>query len=1134
MRSMQTGGVRAGVVVMSLVVVAVVYSAAGGLAGEPPLQYPDAPVMVSKDVQSFGAMAEPREQLLARYPDAAKRLRDPLLEPADAGHGRPGTQLVTGQSTGLTAQEDLPPLEARLSGKLDAALSRLARIQSAGRGVTAGDARCLATAPDGGLVAHVFVRCSASKRDDARAAVRSFGGHVGTALSDVMTATIPAARIADVASDQAVVRLESADKFTYCLDLSVPEMQLDLVHTGSGGSPGAYEGTDVVVGTVDSGIDWTHQDFRNDDGSTRIVAMWDQTDGGGPAPTAFGYGAEWTEIQINNELDGTPAGIVRETDTIGHGTHVAGIAASNGRAPGAYVGAAPDADLVVVKTHGYSSTIVDGVNYIFQLAASQGKPAVVNISMGSNWGPHDNTSSYETSLNQLTGSGKIVCMSAGNSGDNYVPSGYVPVAQHCQATATASEKMFVFRGYDSGAIFDSNVWYDEGSIQFKVMVNVLWEGQLYYCGESAWVSPGGTWSGWIQDEGYNAVYIDINASNTSDPGNGAKEVIISGTRGPLYPGSAWSDYFHIIYFKGSGTFDAWNSNPNDGFYSNQITGTETSDNAMTVSGGATAANVLAVGAYVTRLGGSSLTVGDICDFSSIGPSRKPGSTGQKPEIAAPGEIIMSARSSDSSGSGDHVAMQGTSMSCPHVTGTVALMLQRCSTLTPMQCRAHLGNGARADAYTGTLPNDIWGYGKSDALNTLIDVPSAPTIVTHPQDEQVCENQSVTLSVTTTGAAPLSYQWRKNGEDLPGETSSSLTIDPVSAADAGSYDVVVTNDCGQLTSDPATLTVFANPTPTITADPSETVCEGTTITLDAGAGYSGYYWSPGGQTTRTIQVTASGTYDVTVTDANGCEGWDDIVITVNANPTATASNDGPVSDGDDVQLIGGPDGMLDYSWTGPNSYESHQQDPVVSPAVAGEYCLTVTDGNGCTSTPACTTVEIAPLVTLVASEPSADGSLPKLRNNLILCTFDGPITLPDSGNPLVVTDITNGCVDVSASFAYTIDADDPNGTTLEARENTDPNDPNSGALTNLTWYQVESAPGWACVAPFQFEVYTLVGDCMPSARVTTADYSCVKAALGQRGDVRADLNGSGRVTTADYSVVKATLGYRGPAKPALCP
>ena len=163
--------------------------------------------------------------------------------------------------------------------------------------------------------------------------------------------------------------------------------------------------------------------------------------------------------------------------------------------------------------------------------------------------------------------------------------------------------------------------------------------------------------------------------------------------------------------------------------------------------------------------------------------------------------------------------------------------------------------------------------------------------------------------------------------------------------------------------------------------------------------------------------------------------------------------------------------------------------------------------------------------LIDSEPDPNGSLPKTQNNLILCQFSGPITLP-AGNPLIIEDMSNGCADVSNLFTYTIDTDDPNLCTLQATENLI-------QLTNKHWYQVKSAPEFA-VEPFQFEVYLLIGDCTPSARVTTADYSCVKAALGQRGDVRADLNGSGRVTTADYSVVKANLGQRGVSKPALCP
>jgi hypothetical protein len=82
------------------------------------------------------------------------------------------------------------------------------------------------------------------------------------------------------------------------------------------------------------------------------------------------------------------------------------------------------------------------------------------------------------------------------------------------------------------------------------------------------------------------------------------------------------------------------------------------------------------------------------------------------------------------------------------------------------------------------------------------------------------------------------------------------------------------------------------------------------------------------------------------------------------------------------------------------------------------------------------------------------------------------------------------------------------------------------LTDQTWYQVAPAFGLN-VRPFALDVCTLIGDCNGTGRVTTADYSCVKAAMGLRDGVREDLNGSGRVTTADYSVVKSHLGDRAP-------
>jgi len=161
-----------------------------------------------------------------------------------------------------------------------------------------------------------------------------------------------------------------------------------------------------------------------------------------------------------------------------------------------------------------------------------------------------------------------------------------------------------------------------------------------------------------------------------------------------------------------------------------------------------------------------------------------------------------------------------------------------------------------------------------------------------------------------------------------------------------------------------------------------------------------------------------------------------------------------------------------------------------------------------------------LPALVSSEPPADGTLPKTQNNVILLTFDAPITLP-GGDALVIVEMGGG-PDVSSAFAYQLDPNDPNGLTLKATEN-------GAQLTNLTWYQVSPAADLA-VEPFTLDVCTLFGDANSSARVTTADYTEIKLHMGEYTDARYDVNGNGRVTTADYTTVKTYMGDRAPTKP----
>jgi subtilisin family serine protease len=180
-----------------------------------------------------------------------------------------------------------------------------------------------------------------------------FGIHPRTAAGDVVTATLPISKINKVAGLSFVAGIEPSLDCMPLLDESIPLIGVDSIWNGSLG--GVYQGEGVLVGIYDSGIDWTHPDFIDSNGNTRILYLWDQTDESGIPPAGFGYGSEYDSTDINDEIDGSPTGLVQGKDVWGHGTYVAGIAAGNGRASGngkpsgTYIGVAPEANLIVVK-----------------------------------------------------------------------------------------------------------------------------------------------------------------------------------------------------------------------------------------------------------------------------------------------------------------------------------------------------------------------------------------------------------------------------------------------------------------------------------------------------------------------------------------------------------------------------------------------------------------------------------------------------------------------------------------------------------------------------------------------------------------------------------------------------------------
>ncbi|MFV0314588.1 MAG: S8 family serine peptidase, partial [Anaerotignum sp.] len=184
-------------------------------------------------------------------------------------------------------------------------------------------------------------------------------------------------------------------------------------------------GKGVVVAIIDSGIDYTHLDFRNSDGTSRVQFIWDQTQIGTP-PVGFNAGAEYNNQQINSALQSEdPFLIVPSRDYNGHGTAVTGIATGNGASSaGINTGVAPQADIIAVKVgyRGYesfarSTELMRAIKYVIEKAKRMGKPICINLSFGMNNGSHKGDSLFETFITEISAEWKTsIIVPTGNEG----------------------------------------------------------------------------------------------------------------------------------------------------------------------------------------------------------------------------------------------------------------------------------------------------------------------------------------------------------------------------------------------------------------------------------------------------------------------------------------------------------------------------------------------------------------------------------------------------------------------------------------------------------------------------------------------------------------------------------------------
>ncbi|MBE7173550.1 MAG: S8 family peptidase [Williamsia sp.] len=558
-------------------------------------------------------------------------------------------------------------------------------------------------------------------------ALRDSGIVVNAVLPNFVTAWATLDQLTKMASMPEVAYVKAPHTINVQNDIAVGSTGASLLHAGKLNNT-VYKGKNILVAIFDTGIDWDHPDFRNPSDTTksRILRIWDQTltpIAGESSPAGYNYGVEYTQVQLNDELDGTPTNYVREKDIYGHGTHVAGTAAGNGSALASkkFMGIAPEADIIIVK--GGDSTfssvnVINAISYLQTLATTLGRPIVINMSFGFLLSAHDGTDPEEVAIDQFTASapGRAVVVAAGN--DN----GFNLHNRLSLAGNGSVSSNFTVPAVSTGTEIFSYKVYANNNSSLSAMLTAP-DGNTLTA--AAGQNPTGTvvnnnftvalYNGVDAGNGHRYVELTVarNGTNTSSPAGSWSLSVTNNTASLL-------------------TLDGW-LRKGAGFTNILLAG---ADSNYLVNSPGNASSAITVASYVGKL--SALTsTGSLSrdlfqrqDSISSSSSRGPRIDGvMKPDISATGHSVVSCLSSDAlsnytpiiTNAGLYQLLQGTSMAAPVVAGSIALLFQANPATSAAQAKNLLNTTATKDAMTelpGATPNATWGYGKTDVFKAV--------------------------------------------------------------------------------------------------------------------------------------------------------------------------------------------------------------------------------------------------------------------------------------------------------------------------------------------------------------------------------------------------------------------------------
>ena len=599
------------------------------------------------------------------------------------------------------------------------------------------------------------------------AQIRKTGATVLSKLGHQTVISIPADNVDDLVAIEGGKRVDATSKGQLKTDVSLVETGVSLIDGTVPGLEEVYTGKGVTICLVDMGFDFQHPAFKDADGNTRLRCVY--LPGNDSGHKFIVEDDEAGTIVYPGSVFDTPeliATLTTDTDMDSHGTHTAGIAAGT-RSPLGFGGMAPDADIVLVSTEAEENVNEIAFQFVAHYAQQIEAPVVLSASMNSHHGPHNGTGMMPELIDELSHH-VIPVLSVGNEGNKHLHIYKAFDEENSSMKAFLARATTIIGEDDNtkkmmGSVvcgYSRNTLGEDDTLSVQIGLLRLSSGEAVWRTEPLTISP--------SQDGYIEIFSDddeilsqfmqggfVGISGRVVDGKIELLAAVQGVRIKRLP------FFISLSSSSHIEMDLWETI--DEFEAINMEGYTLGDSEFSCGDWTSTPNVISVGNYVanttSRLYTGSVidesdlyTLDDISYKSSYGVSLN-GVT--QPTVAAPGNNVVSSISHYTCDKEIAESMQwqgypyngmsGTSMSCPTVSGIIALWLQADPTLTLDDIKEVLAATSRNDEFTAASPIK-WGYGKIDAA-AGIEYIKRTTAVNSIKSEEPAVDSNLWFDIT---------------------------------------------------------------------------------------------------------------------------------------------------------------------------------------------------------------------------------------------------------------------------------------------------------------------------------------------------------------------------------------------------